>query len=78
MYSFEILKDIIHVHWRIWQSKKHLGRKGIDTLQFHGIAVFFFVFLSIKFNLLTPNVNYSGRTATLTSKVAFCIFIQQI
>ena len=23
------------------------------------------------FNLLTPNVNYSGRTAPLTSKVAF-------
>ena len=29
-------------------------------------------------NLLTPNVNYSGRTASLTSKVAFYIFIQQI
>jgi len=25
-----------------------------------------------------PNVNYSGRTASLTSKVAFYIFIQQI
>ena len=30
------------------------------------------------YNLLTPNVNYSGRTAPLTSKVAFYIFIQQI
>ena len=30
------------------------------------------------FNLLTPNVNYSGRTAPLTSKIAFYIFIQQI
>jgi len=29
-------------------------------------------------NLLTPNVNYSGRTAPLTSKVAFYIFIQQM
>jgi len=29
-------------------------------------------------NLLTPNVNYSWRTAPLTSKVAFYIFIQQI
>jgi len=29
-------------------------------------------------NLLTPSVNYSGRTAPLTSKVAFYIFIQQI
>ena len=34
------------------------------------------IFLSV--NLLTPYVNYSGRTATLTSKVAFYIFIQQI
>jgi len=29
-------------------------------------------------NFLMPNVNYSGRTAPLTSKVAFYIFIQQI
>ena len=29
-------------------------------------------------NLLTPNVNNSGRTAPLASKVAFYIFIQQI
>ena len=27
---------------------------------------------------MTPNVNYSGRTAPLTSKVAFYTFIQQI
>jgi len=32
----------------------------------------------LELNLLTPNVNYSGRTAPLTSKVAFYIFIQQI
>ena len=32
----------------------------------------------ISLNLLTPNVNYSGRTAPLTPKVAFYIFIQQI
>ena len=32
----------------------------------------------LRFKLLTPNVNYSGRTAPLTSKVAFYIFIQQI
>jgi len=31
-----------------------------------------------KFNPLTPNVNYIGRTAPLTSKVAFYICIQQI
>jgi len=35
-------------------------------------------YINIKINLLTPNVNYSGRTAPLTSKVAFYIFIQQI
>jgi len=34
--------------------------------------------LNTDLNLLTPNVNYSGRTAPLTSKVAFYIFIQQI
>jgi len=32
----------------------------------------------LLFNLLTPNVNYSGRIAPLTSKVAFHVFIQQI
>ena len=31
-----------------------------------------------EINLLTPNVNYSGRTAPLTSKIAFYIFIQHI
>ena len=30
------------------------------------------------FNLETPNVNYSWRTAPLTSKIAFYILIQQI
>jgi len=29
----------------------------------------------MDFNLLTPNVNYSCRTAPLTSKVAFYIYI---
>ena len=29
-------------------------------------------------NLLTPNDHYNGRTAPLTSKVSFYIFIQQI
>ena len=34
--------------------------------------------LLMSINLLTPNVNYSGRTALLTSRFAFYIFIQQI
>jgi len=34
--------------------------------------------VTITVNLLTSNVNYSGRTAPLTSKVSFYIFIQQI
>jgi len=29
-------------------------------------------------NPLTPNDHYSGRTTSLTSKVSFYIFIQQI
>jgi len=32
----------------------------------------------VIFNPLTPNDPYNGRTAPLTSKVAFYIFIQQI
>jgi len=31
-----------------------------------------------KINPLTPNDHYSGRTAPLTSKVSFYVFIQQI
>jgi hypothetical protein len=31
-----------------------------------------------QINSMTPTKLYSGRTAPLTSKVAFCIFIQQI
>jgi len=42
-----------------------------DTAQQHKRA-------DIMVNLLTPNVNYSGCAAPLTSKVAFYIFIQQI
>ena len=34
--------------------------------------------LKNRFNLYTPNVNYSWRTASLTFKIAFYIFIQQI
>jgi len=34
--------------------------------------------LTVSFNRLTPNDPYRGRTAPLTSKVAFYIFIQQI
>jgi len=37
-----------------------------------------YIYDYISLNLLTPNVNYSGRTAPLTSKVAFYVFIQQI
>jgi len=46
------------------------------------VCVYLYLFIYLlqqnSFNLLTPNVNYSGRTAPLTSKVAFYIFIQQI
>ena len=34
--------------------------------------------LATYFNPLTPRDTYRVRTATLTSEVAFCIFIQQI
>jgi len=37
-----------------------------------------FGYLRYVFDPLTPNDPYRGRTAPLTSKVAFYIFIQQI
>ena len=37
-----------------------------------------FVTRFIAVNPLKPNKPYRGRTAPLTSKVAYCIFIQQI
>jgi len=36
------------------------------------------VFITIIINPLAPNYPYMGRTAPLTSKVTFYIFIQQI
>jgi hypothetical protein len=37
-----------------------------------------FLSLECRINPLTPSDPYSGRTAPLTSKVAFFIFLQQI
>ena len=42
------------------------------------LSIWRFRKFSTYLNLLTPNVNYSGRTAPLTYKVTFYIFIQQI
>jgi hypothetical protein len=64
------------------------GRTCIDVAAIHKIGQVlcdlsvtgfeFFIGYGDKINLYTPNVNYSWRTAPLTTKVAFCIFIQQI
>jgi len=40
--------------------------------------IFIYVYKLGEGCAVAPNVNYSGRTAPLTSKVAFYIFIQQI
>ena len=37
-----------------------------------------YMFTNVPINPLTPNDPYRGRTAPLTSKVSFYIFIQQI
>jgi len=47
----------------------------LSALFYHKNCLFSYLHL---FKLLTPNVNYSGRTAPLTYKVAFYLFIQQI
>jgi len=42
------------------------------------IMAIFRVYMKYLLTFLKPNINYSGRTAPLTSKVTFYIFIQQI
>jgi len=67
--NFQISFPVVYLLHAImkgqWVSLEHL------QLQTEKCLIFYI-------NLLTPNVNYSGRTAPLTSKVAFYIFIQQI
>ena len=55
---------ISHTDFPITISYRHI----------HSHSYFYFDW----FNPLTPNDQYWGRTAPLTSKVAFYIFIQQI
>ena len=50
----------------------------VDVMEIHTVRGLGLTRVQYNINLLTPNVNYSGRTASLTSKVAFYIFIQQI
>jgi len=44
----------------------------------YNMHYFFYNYAEDALKLSTPNVNYSVRTAPLTYKVAFYIFIQQI
>ena len=62
------------------EAREPSKKKSIffSEIREHWIEKHFFLPLKWLINLLTPNVNYSGRTAPLTSKVAFYIFIQQI
>jgi len=51
-------------------SHLYLMNAGNRLTSVHGV--------SFPVSLLTPNDAYSGRTAPLTSKFAFFVFIQQI
>ena len=62
-YFFE---DVSHRIWRKYIKLLQLTAEGA-----HSIG-------ELVINPLTPNDPYRGRTATLTTKVAFYIFIQQI
>jgi len=62
-----------------------VGVQYISTKDVSGVGSYSYQLIRVpvytlipSFNLLTPNVNYSGRIAPLTSEVAFYIFIQQI
>jgi len=67
IFSYVNITNIPHVCCR-------LGENCGKTFHFLYLMSFWHFWI----NLLTPNVNYSGRTAPLTSKVAFYILIQQI
>ena len=45
---------------------------------FNFCCLFIYFYFMLRLTVLTPNDPYSGRTAPLTSRVAFYIFIQQI
>jgi len=67
----------LEVHGNVWlfhPAYKELFFKSLLQIW----CMKFMYMIRRLFNLLTLNVNYSGRTAPLTSKVAFYIFIQQI
>jgi len=67
----EILPNIIHPSTQKYVGDRECAyflRKPITSCEQTKCSV----------NPLTPNVPYRGRTAPLTSKVAFYIFIQQI
>jgi len=64
-----------------WGKKTSWSLKCVDfsctTFMRSILGLIVVMSYELGLNLLTPNVNYSGRTAPLTSKVAFYIFIQQ-
>jgi hypothetical protein len=76
-------------YWRLgWliKSKQLEGNTTVGNSEpcnpnIHGtlsLAALYYPINSWLLNPLTPNVPYRARTAPLTSKVAFYIFIQQI
>ena len=65
-----IQRDFLEVIPNLWQSK---NQKLLNSPKF--IATWHF---NSYINPLKPNDPYRGRTAPLTSKVSFYIFIQQI
>jgi len=80
----DLLTDIPRIETRSHTPPDRKAQRGAGnserTLQCtcHDPTADQYTRLKTVINLLTPNVNYSGRTAPLTSKVAFYIFIQQI
>ena len=82
------LKYIIFAKYNLKYRMAFLSAIFATQAIFHTqFADMFIAYLIIKFHLtttqlvinpLTPNDHYRGRTAPLTSEVAFYIFIQQM
>ena len=74
VYSVQNIEiNLTYIHVSYCKSQENLN--GMALRVFHSSI---FATRAHLINLLTPSVNYSGRTAPLTSKVAFYLFIQQI
>jgi len=76
-----VAQSLYRLSYRVHLSVQYevkIARNSNQSLSYFSKNDFTHIQYCRCIDLLTPNDPYRGRTAPLTSKVAFCIFIQQI